>query len=343
MADAPANQPERNPRQTLAMLRCVLRDTPDIWAQHDFRNRWFCPHCGEVINTIIVPPERGQALLHDLPYQIQEHLQVCHAVANGLPAQKRQKGADAALSGLRQALHDARLQQRHMVPEAPRFAGLEIGCIYRPKMGVGGDFYGFVELSSDKLGLAIGDASGHGVEACMVMAVTKKLCMMYARSGKAPRDCLSAVNAELHADVMHGVFTTGSYGIIDMSAKTLNYVRAGHPPALIYNPARNPDVLELKSNGLAMGVDPGPRFDRALEERSVAIMPDDLILSYTDGLIELSGLADSDTEPWFANILRKNHARTIDDINSQIWYSAEKLFENGRQSDDITLVSIRVQ
>ncbi|HYG78513.1 MAG TPA: PP2C family protein-serine/threonine phosphatase [Planctomycetota bacterium] len=344
MVDQPAPLQGDSPRQTVAMLRRALRETPDIWAQHDSRNRWFCPHCGEIINTIIVPPERGQALLHDLPFQIQEHLKVCAAALSGLPPQKRQRGADAALSGLRQALHEARLQQRHMLHDAPRFDGLDIACIYQPKMGIGGDFYGFVELPGRRLGVAIGDASGHGVEACMVMAVTKKLCMMFARNGKTPRECLSAVNAELHADVMQGVFATGSYGIFDLAEKTLSYVRAGHPPALIYNPARKPDILELDSNGLAMGVDAGRRFDKVLEERTITIQSGDLILFYTDGLIELPGLPPDDLgEPWFGSVLRKNYSRKVDDINSQVWYSAEKMFEEGRQADDISLVTIKVQ
>jgi phosphoserine phosphatase RsbU/P len=331
-------------RQTVTMLRRGLREMPDLWAQHDSRNRWFCPHCGEIINSVLVPPERGQALLHDLPHQIQEHLVKCAAARAGLPAQKRLKGQDAALSGLRQALHDATLSQRHMLQTAPQIPGCKIACLYQPKMGIGGDYYAFLTLPDGRFGVAIGDASGHGVECCMLMAVTKKLCLMFGRSGMSPGQCLSGVNREVHADVLQGAFVTASYAILDLKASDMTYARAGHPPALIFNPARETACVTLNPNGLAMGVDAGTKFDRVMEEKHFTLQPGDLILFYTDGLIELvdSTGAEVGTE-WVFALMKKNYDRPIDDIVGQIWNQAQKLFPDSKSPDDITLVAVKVE
>jgi phosphoserine phosphatase RsbU/P len=330
-------------RQTVVMLRRGLREMPDLWAQRDSRNRWFCPHCGEIINSIFVPPERGQALLHDLPHQISEHIGKCAAALAGLPAQKRLKGQDAALSGLRQALHEATLQQRHMLQTAPLIPGCKIACLYQAKMGIGGDYYAFVTLPDGRFGVSIGDASGHGVECCMLMAVTKKLCLMFGRSGMSPAQCLSGVNREVHADVMQGLFVTASYAMFDLNAQDLVYSRAGHPPALIYNPARETPCVTLNPNGLALGVDAGTKFERVMEEKRVALQPGDLILFYTDGLIELTDANQQEVgTDWLFNLMKKSFDRPVDDLIGQIWFQAQKLFPGSRQPDDMTCVAVKI-
>src|SRR5579862_272853 len=101
------------PRPTVAGVRKLLRDEPQLWLQHDLRNRWFCPHCGEVINSIVLPPGTALGLLPDLPLQLVEHLLTCSALQAGIAPQKRFRSSQAQGSGFHQALHDASLRQRH--------------------------------------------------------------------------------------------------------------------------------------------------------------------------------------------------------------------------------------
>jgi sigma-B regulation protein RsbU (phosphoserine phosphatase) len=331
--------------QTLIAVRHSLREEPQLWLQRDARNRWFCPHCGEIINSIVLPPGAALALLPDLPHLIIEHLRTCSAVQAGIPPQKRLHGADAASSGLHQAMHDARMRQRHTLRGPPPVAGFEIGCLFRPMEAVGGDFYEFLALADGKLGIGIGDASGHGVEACMLTAVTKKVLNLVGRGGCSPRECLSAVNREIHEDVMQGVFISAGYAILEPGTRQLTYARAGHPPPIIFNPSGEPEALHLPSNGLALGVDRGPRFEQVIEEKQITLHDGDLLVFYTDGLIELPvpepGSGDIGVDG-FIYMLRKYYDRPLDDMISQIWHRAERLFRKKGQPDDITMVAVRV-
>ena len=332
-------------RQSATSVRRVLREEPELWLQLDPRNRWFCPHCGDTVNSIVLPPGTARALLPDLPHQIIEHLSACTAVKAGLPADKRLQGNSASTSSaLHQAMHDARLRQRHTLRKPPALKGYEIGCLFRPMEAVGGDFYEFIELPDGKLGIGIGDASGHGVEACMLTAVTKKLLTVFGRNIQSPGSCLCAVNREIFDDVMLDAFISAEYAILDPANKQFTYARAGHPPPLIFNPKRSPQVVQLNCNGLALGVDPGIRFDQILEEISVTLQPGDLLIMYTDGFVELPSSPDGDEigVEGLVDVLRKYYDRRLDDIVGQVWHKAEKLFREFKQPDDITMVALKV-
>lgn len=333
------------PRQSVVLVRKALRDEPQMWLQRGTRNRWFCPHCGEIVNSIVLPPGEQLALLPDLPLQIVEHLEVCIAVKSGIPAQKRVSGGDASLSGLHQAMHDARMRQRHTLRLPPNLLKFQIGSLFRPMEAVSGDFYEFLTLPDGRLGIGIGDASGHGVEACMLTAVTKKVLAIYGRGGLSPRESLCAVNREIHEDVMQGVFISAAYGILNPENRQLTYVRAGHPPAIIYNPRRTPNVIQLNANGLALGVDKGPRFEQVIQEQTVQLEAGDLLVFYTDGLIELPAPPPDPGEigiEGFIFLLKKYYERPVDDLVTQIWHRAERLFRTTGQPDDITMVAIKV-
>src|SRR4051812_31308857 len=155
---------------SISHLRNLLRQEPELWAQHDERNRWFCPHCGEIIDQIVVPPGGGFLLLQDCPLQIREHLLDCQSVKLGRPPEKHHGGAGRS-GELRSVMHKARMSQRQMLRPVPVVPGFEIGTLFRPMDALAGDFYEFVPLPDGRVGMGVGDPSGHGVEACMLMAV----------------------------------------------------------------------------------------------------------------------------------------------------------------------------
>jgi serine phosphatase RsbU (regulator of sigma subunit) len=334
--------PARGSLATISQIRNFLRNEPELWAQHDDRNRWFCPHCGDVISTISLPPGGGFLLLQDCPHQILEHLKVCQAVAAGRAAEKY--FAKAGTSGeIRSMMHKARMSQRHTLRPVPEVPGFELGCLYRPMDAIGGDFYEFVHLPDGRMGMAIGDPSGHGVEACMVMAVTKKLISMYGRSGLKPADCLAAVNCELYDDVIDGAFVSAFYGVLDPQARTFSYSRAGHNPPILFNPARDPKAQLIMSNGIALGVDQGQNFNSHIEEKTLALQDGDLLVLYTDGMTEAHDDKgkELDTDGLIA-LLQKFYDRGIEDLTNQIWYQVEKLFKSTGQQDDMTMIVLRV-
>lgn len=327
---------------SIAKLRNLLRSEPDVWAQHDERNRWFCPHCGEILSRIVIPAD-SFLLLQDCPHLIREHLLACHAVQNGLAADKQLVVKASRSNELKSVMHKARMNQRQLLKPVPALPGYEIGCLYRPMDALAGDFYDFITLPGDKLGLTVGDPSGHGVEACMAMAVTKKLISMYGRSGLTPSDCLTAVNAEIYDDIADGAFISALYGVLDVAGRTFTFSRAGHHPPIIYNPAREPKVQILKSNGIALGVDPGRNFTKQIEQTTIELQDNDILLLYTDGMTEINDAkGDELGAEGFAAIVAKFAERRMEDMVNQIWYSLEKLFRSTGQLDDMTMLVLRV-
>lgn len=327
---------------SLSQLRNLLRNEPELWAQHDERNRWFCPHCGEVIAQIVVPAGGGQLLLQDCPHLIREHLIACQAVQLGLPPDKHRNSAGQS-GELRSVMHKARMSQRHMLRPIPAVPGFEIGTLFRPMDALAGDFYEFVPLPDGRVGMGVGDPSGHGVEACMLMAVTKKLMSMYGRSGLNPADCLSAMNSELYDDVMEGAFVSALYGILDPVARTFTFARAGHNPPILFNPKREPRMQLLNAGGIALGIDAGTAFQRNIESKSVELNDGDILLLYTDGMTEINDAKGEELGPeGLSGLIAKFAERPIEDLCNQIWYSLEKLFRSTGQMDDMTMLAIRV-
>jgi len=327
---------------TIIQLRNLLRSEPDLWAQHDERNRWFCPHCGEIVSRIVIPADHF-LLLQDCPHLMREHLLACHAVQAGRPAEKHLSISASQSNELRSVMHKARMSQRQMLKPVPTIPGFEIACLYRPMDALAGDFYDFVSLPGDKVGMTVGDPSGHGVEACMTMAVAKKLISMYGRSGLCPADCLRAVNSEIYDDVIEGAFISALYGVLDIPGRRFTFARAGHPPPVIYNPARDPKVQILKSNGIALGVDGGHNFIEHMEQSSVDLRDGDLLLLYTDGMTEINDAKGEELGvEGFMSIVAKFAERPIEDMINQIWYSLEKLFRSTGQLDDMTMLAVRV-
>jgi serine phosphatase RsbU (regulator of sigma subunit) len=149
---------------------------------------------------------------------------------------------------------------------------------------VGGDWYAFVPLGRHRLGLAIGDAVGHGIDAVAAMAEFRYSLRVVAVDGCDPATALSRLETAM------GVFggsrlATGVYGVLDTAASTWTFANAGHLPALLVHADGTVDVLEFPAAPLFTG-GLGPS---AFENSVVEVRHDDLLVLYTDGLVERRG------------------------------------------------------
>lgn len=196
---------------------------------------------------------------------------------------KAEVGVDVST---RKGLEEARKKQMQMLPDLPTVPGFEFQVIYKPCSTVAGDFYDFPRISPDEIGLLMGDVSGHGIEAGIVMALVKKVISMHAKGRSSPKQTLVASNADIYPDLDRQTFATVCYCVLNMRTKELAIARAGHNPILIFNLERNPSLLSLEPKGMAVGVDKGPRFEATLEETVVQLQKGDMILVYTDGISE---------------------------------------------------------
>lgn len=187
---------------------------------------------------------------------------------------------------LLKSMEKAAEHQQQMLPEIPKLPGIEIEVLYRPVESVSGDFYDFIRVDKHLIGVVIGDVSGHGVEAGLAMSMIKKSLKIHGRRQGGAADTLRVTNADIHEDLRQETFCSVLYGLLDVRTLTLTFARAGHCPLIIYNPERQPALSMLEPRGLALGIDKGRAFNRSLEEMELKLRAGDMLMCFTDGLME---------------------------------------------------------
>ena len=188
-------------------------------------------------------------------------------------AQERQR--------IEQELRVARLIQQTLLPKSlPGLPGYDVAAYYQPAREVGGDFYDFLQLPDGRLGLIMGDVSGKGVPAALVMAITRTMLRAAYRMGsRAPGEILEQVNNILYSDIPPNMFVTCLAALLDSSSGRLHYANAGH--GLPY--VRHADgVSELRARGMPLGLMPNMSY----EQKEITLKAGESVLLYSDGLVE---------------------------------------------------------
>jgi PAS domain S-box-containing protein len=237
---------------------------------------------------------------------------------------------------IEQELRVARLIQQTFLPRsAPELGSYQIAAYYRPAREVSGDFYDFLELEDGRLGLVVGDASGKGIPAAMVMANTRSVLRTIAQGGDiAPGQVLEEANEILYPDIPPNMFVTCFYAILDPNTGSLTYANAGHDLPYLH---RNGDAEELRARGMPLGLMPGMSY----EEREVVVDAGESVLFYSDGLVEAH---DPQGEMFGFPRLRALVAEHDEEEHSLVDFLLEELYsfvaEGWEQEDDITLVTL---
>jgi serine phosphatase RsbU (regulator of sigma subunit)/anti-anti-sigma regulatory factor len=188
---------------------------------------------------------------------------------------------------LEKGLESAERCVKRFLPQTPPTAtGYGFAFSYNSSEKVGGDFFDFIPLSESKLGLLIGDVSGHGIDAAILMGITKKVINLRAKGPPdvTPTQVLSQANADLLGDFTKYNFVTALYGILDLPTGLFTFARAGHEVPVLFGPGREPALVESK--GIPMGIDAGRHFNSILEEKTVLLPAGACLLLFTDGLSE---------------------------------------------------------
>jgi serine phosphatase RsbU (regulator of sigma subunit) len=167
--------------------------------------------------------------------------------------------------------------QRRMLPRSnPVIPGFEIDARYVPSFEIGGDFYDFINLGPN-MGIAMGDVSGKGIAAGLLMAGARASLRAYAQDHYDIDQVMSRVNRSLVNDTHLSEFVTVFFGVLDPSARLLTYCNAGHEPPLLL---RGGQITKLEEGGMVVGIDPEQVYKRGVMQ----LRPGDLLLFYTDGL-----------------------------------------------------------
>ena len=236
-----------------------------------------------------------------------------------------------------QELRVARSIQHASLPkEVPRLEGWQISPFYNPAREVGGDFYDFHLLSEERLGVVVGDATGKGVPAALVMSTTCGMLQVTARAldSSSPGEVLAQVNETLFARIPANMFVTCFYGVLDPESGTLRYANAGHDLPYLW---RGGDAKELRARGMPLGLMPGMSY----QEKEIVLEPRDNVLLYSDGLVEAH---DPKGEmvgfPRLrALVAEQGEEGSLGDLCLEKLYSF--VGEGWEQEDDITLLTLR--
>jgi sigma-B regulation protein RsbU (phosphoserine phosphatase) len=232
----------------------------------------------------------------------------------------------------------AREVQERLFPQTlPPIIGLDYAGACRPALGVGGDYYDFLALPGGRLGIAIGDVSGKGIAAALMMASLQ--ASLRGEATRAP-DNLAALIANVNRLVYEASsanrYATFFYGQYDPATRQLTYVNAGHnPPMLFHNNGTNWQVTRLETGGTVVGLLESFPYEQA----TVRIAPGDTLLAFTDGISEAMNNAD---EEWGEERLREavKHCSGSKpaEIITQLMQSADAFANGAKQHDDMTLV-----
>ena len=229
-----------------------------------------------------------------------------------------------------------RIQQASLPKEVPTLEGWQISPLYRPAREVGGDFYDFHPLPEGKLGLVVGDATGKGVPAALVMSTTCGMLQLAAQSSEvsSPGEVLERVNEALLVRIPSNMFVTCFYAILDPESGTLSYANAGHDLPYLH---RNGNAEELRARGMPLGLMPGTFY----EEKEITLEAGEAALFYSDGLVEAH---DPKGEMFGfpklrALISEHDSERPLGDFLLKELYSF--VGEGWEQEDDITLLTLR--
>ncbi len=228
------------------------------------------------------------------------------------------------------------LQQSILPKEAPRVAGLSVSHLYQPSNEVGGDFYDFYALSPDRLLVALGDASGHGLDSSMVSSMAKSALYAHVSSGRELPETMGEMNRMIWDTLGKQRLMTLALLEIDASRRELAWINAGQVFPLLL---RDGEVIELEAPSYPLGV----RRDTAYEIRQQELAPGDLMLVLTDGYMEAVGAAG---EPFgwrrLSERLRELDSDDTERVVADLARTLRSHLGATAPQDDVTLIAIGI-
>lgn len=244
---------------------------------------------------------------------------------------------------MEEALRLARDIQMSMLPNRfpafPHRTDFDLHAVIEPAREVGGDFYDFLLLDEDSLGLAIGDVSGKGIPAALFMSVTKTLLRVIASKQSRPEAVLAELNNELCRNNDTGMFVTLFYGILHLRTGALEYSSGGHNPPYVL--AHNGAVEPLaKTRGMALGV----LEDTAYQSKTFQLQAGDRLFLYTDGVTEAMDRAYNQfSDPRLLDCLTRARGLSPEDLIHGVLGELRRFSSGAEQSDDITALAVHYQ
>ena len=232
------------------------------------------------------------------------------------------------------------IQQNLLPKNPPTRTGMDVSGISLYCDEIGGDYYDFLELPDQKLGIVVGDASGHGIGSAMHMTAARAFVHLSAREYHGPAQLLTEVNRYITRDSdATSRFLSMFFLEVDEQNRTLSWVRAGHDPALLFDPTQG-EFEELNGEGMALGVVDDYAFQMYTRE---GWAPGSVVVVETDGIHETrNNQNEMFGHDRLRQIIRENHSATIDEIQNKVLAELQSFRGKLPQEDDVTLVVVKL-
>ena len=243
---------------------------------------------------------------------------------------------------IEQELSLARDFQGLLLPKScPRIKGLDIAAFSESALEVGGDYFDFIWIDEDHLGLVIGDVSGKGIPGALVMAMVRSILRAESRNNISPAAVLRVVNEYIRQDTKSNVFITMTYAIIDIPKRTVRFARAGHEPLITFF-VDNPEPELYTPEGIALGLVEEDIF-KVTGEKEINLATGDLIVLYTDGVVEaMNDSSEEYGQERFLDMIKKTRNGKAQEVIEAVMKDIRQFTQSIPQHDDITLIAFKV-
>jgi anti-anti-sigma factor len=235
------------------------------------------------------------------------------------------------------------IQQSLLPRHKPSVSGYDIAPLYQAAAEVGGDYYDFVDVDDDTIGVVVADVSGKGVPGSLVMTMIRTALRMEARGNKNASDVMSKMNAFVTDDMKKGMFVTMFYVILDSQNRIISYASAGHNPMILYRHETN-ETFFLNPKGFPVGISLPDEslFSDSISLEKIKLKKDDMLLIYTDGVTEaMNERRDQYGEKRLLNLIKEYGHLHPENFISILERDIQKFTGGHPQNDDITVVAVK--
>lgn len=228
------------------------------------------------------------------------------------------------------------IQQRLLPKESPTIEGFELAGMSYPAREVGGDYFDFIKISEHLWGITVGDVSGKGIPAALLMSNLQATLRGQAFTQQSIKECVKNANYLLYLNTDPEKFATLLYGLLDSKSRTFTYVNAGHNYPLYLN--QKGQFQELITGGPLLGMLP----EAIYEEGQIHLQQEDILIIYSDGVTEAENeLGELYGERRLRKLIQKNRHLGAAQFIKTIYNEISQFVGSKNFSDDITIVALR--
>ncbi len=234
-------------------------------------------------------------------------------------------------------MHLAQEVQKRLLPEqAPRVAGYEIEGMCLPTFEIGGDYYDCIRLSEDMLGLVIADVSGKGIAAALSMTAFRSVLRSQARRRREPSHLANRLNVLMPDATAESAYVTCVYALLEPGEGCLRYTNCGHNPPLLVRASGDVERLEL--GGFPLGIFSDSRYETGV----VMLEPGDVVLFYTDGVVECRDASgDEFGIERLGAVLARSRCLPVREIMDEVLRATRQHGDCDTFADDVTVMLVR--